>query len=102
GMAKPPNERDLLKGLMRNGAAKFEDLAAADGALTFDLERPVAAPAGPDAGRFEVMSPDVREEMPAMQHAALAKADPRYPFKMISRRVREVLNSAYREFPAIY
>jgi anaerobic selenocysteine-containing dehydrogenase len=103
GLDKPPGADQLHRILLRGAPATF-DMVAAHAGQPLDLPPAIVAPASADAGRFAVAPPDVVAELVEVR-AEWRPAEPQagtgFPFRLISRRLREVSNSMYHELPAI-
>ena len=104
GLVAPPTAEQLHRILLRDAPASF-DMVEAHAGQPLDLPPAIVAPASADAGRFAVAPPDVVAELAAVraewQPTTAVVESTRYPFRLISRRLREVSNSMYHELPAI-
>ncbi len=97
-MATPPTSDEILALLTRNGQVSFEEIKAHDGAAIFDIRQTVEAADPETAGRFQIMPPDVAEEMAEIaaepnepQH--YWRDGKRFSHTLASRRMREVYNT---------
>jgi anaerobic selenocysteine-containing dehydrogenase len=95
-MERTPDPEDLMRYLCEHGDVSFDELRANPGGL-----RPARAPqyvkAAPDNGaRLELCPPDVEAELMAVLDEA---ADPRFKYSLVSRRILDAMNSAYRDSP---
>ena len=105
-MEKRPETRDVLRIIARQALISVDDLAAEPEPRIFDMPKSFVKPARDDAtGRFEVMPADVTGELAEVcaEGATVAgdeKAPP-YPLSLISRRMREVMNTVGMNLPMI-
>jgi anaerobic selenocysteine-containing dehydrogenase len=95
-----PTIDDLLTISARNGQVPFAEIKACEGGAIFNVpgQRIEAARAGSN-GRFQLFPQDV-----AAEFATMSAGDPaldEYPYRLIVRRMREVMNSFGREIPAV-
>ena len=98
-MSQPPTTRTLLRRCMGNSPISIEELEAAPGGKLFDVP-PVIAQAGriDPSLRFQLMPPDVAEE--CADALGNAVADACFPFRLVSRRMREFMNTVGMNWPA--
>ncbi|MGE0383298.1 MAG: molybdopterin-dependent oxidoreductase [Gammaproteobacteria bacterium] len=98
-MRRPPSMDDLHAILMRNGRVSFQAVRARRGEIV-DLPPVFVEAAADGGGRFAVAPEDVRAEL-----AQIAAAPPAvhvgFTHLLVSRRMREVSNTMYRDFAAI-
>ena len=100
-MENAPTTRDLIQILMKQSPVTVEELAAMpEGKIFEDLPDVVVQP-GSNAHRFEVMPGDVARDMCAMLEDDPGAIDAEFPFRLISRRMRESQNSYGRGLPAM-
>ena len=100
-MKNPPTTRDLIQILMKESPVTVEELAAMpEGKIFEDLPQVIVQP-GSGSHRFEVMPRDVESDMRAMFEDNPAAIDADFPFRLISRRMRESQNSYGRALPAM-
>jgi anaerobic selenocysteine-containing dehydrogenase len=98
-MAHCPNADDLLALSAAYGQIPFETVKARDGGAIFAVAPQVIEPARPNAGRFQLFPPDVAAEFAAM--ASASSEAPGYPYRLVVRRMREVMNSFGRHIPSV-
>jgi anaerobic selenocysteine-containing dehydrogenase len=105
-MERKPDPEDLFRLLFRNGNASFDEIKQHPRGHIFDIETYVE-PARPGAiGKFQVAPVDVeaeiakvaREDFGAQRYAPNGQP---FDLLLISRRMREVFNSAGRTSPEI-
>lgn len=97
-MAVPPTSRQLLKRSMQNSPISFETLEDTPGGCLFDVPPVIALPAENNpAHRFQLLPDDVATEL-ASSIAGEPRAD-RYPLRLVSRRMREVMNTLGMNWP---
>lgn len=100
-MTKEPTTRDLLGIVMRRSPITVEELALLpEGKYFQDLPAAVVQPANSDA-RFKLMSPDVQNDLEVLAAEDFETTDESFPFRLISRRMRETQNSFGRAFPGV-
>lgn len=106
-MANKPDDDYLLSLLFRNGPVSLEELKRHPSGKVFDHIPNLVQPAATDAsGRFEVAPPDVVAELAEVvaenpDNLPLALNGEPCDLLLISRRLREVFNSAGRTSPEI-
>jgi anaerobic selenocysteine-containing dehydrogenase len=94
----PPTSVQLLTRSMGNSPIRFEDLADAPAGRLFDVAPVIAQPGGDDpALRFQILPDDVAAEL-ANSIAGDIGAD-LYPMRLVSRRMREVMNTLGMNWP---
>ncbi|MFC4594720.1 molybdopterin-containing oxidoreductase family protein [Sphingobium tyrosinilyticum] len=87
---------DMIRWLADGGRGSFEALKARPGGIHFKEAEAVVQPACADDGaRLDLCPPDVAAELAVVRTARDEIAG--YPFRLISRRLIEVMNSAYTE-----
>jgi anaerobic selenocysteine-containing dehydrogenase len=99
-----PTDEELLAARADGGYVDYADvLGRPHGHVFADVAAPVVeAPAADASGRFELLAPDVAEEL-ASALAALAD-DPGpadRPFRLVVRRAKETMNSLGRRLPGL-
>jgi len=101
-MTRPPTSDQLHALVLRQARVPFETTREHAGKL-LDLPPVVVEPPGPDSvGRFCVAPADVQAELAAVaEEGAAGAARGSYDFRLTSRRLREVSNSMYHDFPAV-
>jgi anaerobic selenocysteine-containing dehydrogenase len=105
-METAPTTRELLYVLTRQSQVPLDEIIAHPGGKVFDVEPQFVAPADATAGRFEVAPDDIVAEMQEVlgepvQHGAYAEGGRVFTHRLAVRRMREVINSAVRDAPAI-
>mgnify|MGYP001066120794 CR=1 FL=1 len=99
-MAAPPSPDAMHEILCRHSRLSFPELRQAAGTLVAMDPAPVEA--APDSHtRFAVAPPDVIAEIAEVRAEAPPRIDTRFTHRLVSRRLREVSNSTYQDFPAI-
>lgn len=98
-MEKTPSTEELIEMVIAGGPLSLDHLKAHPGG-TFVNVPPTIVQAGNNdpAARFEVAPDDVVEELEAYRIEGRGSAE--YPYRLISRRTREMLNSTGLNFPA--
>ncbi len=103
-MEQAPSDDDFLAIMARNSSIPFEELKRTSvGGRIYDLPAKIVAAASDSGGRFAVMPDDVAEELRAFT-ASTPVAEKvgnggDFDLRMISRRIREVSNTSYHDFP---
>ncbi|SEH19235.1 Anaerobic selenocysteine-containing dehydrogenase [Sphingopyxis sp. YR583] len=101
-MVEAPTTRDLIALVMRHSPISIDELASfPDGKIFEGLPDAVVQPGETGTKRFTVMPPDVATDMAEMLADDPARLDADFPFRLISRRMRESQNSFGRNFPAV-
>ena len=97
-MTVPPTSEQLLKRSMHNSPISFEALEDAPGGRMFDVPPVIAQPGRNDpALRFQLLPEDVASEL-VNSIEGDGEAD-RYPLRLVSRRMREVMNTLGMNWP---
>jgi anaerobic selenocysteine-containing dehydrogenase len=101
-MVKPPTSDRLLDLITKDAQLPLDEVRKHPGGVLYNPEEPafVEPPRPEAAGAFDVAPPVVRAEVAELA-AEPAALDFDFPFRMTVRRTREVMNSAYRDIPAI-
>lgn len=87
---------DMIRWLADGGRANYDELKANPGGVRFPEAEAVIQPAeGDDGARLDLCPPDVAAELVGVHQARDEVAG--YPFRLIPRRLIEVMNSAYTE-----
>lgn len=87
---------DIIRWLADGGRSSFDELKARPGGIHFkDAEAVVAPVDGDDGARLDLCPPDVADELAAVRSTLDEVAN--YPFRLIPRRLIEVMNSAYTQ-----
>ncbi len=87
---------DLIRWLADGGRSSYDELKANPGGIHFKNAQAIVAPAeGDDGARLDLCPPDVAGEIAAVR-ATQDEAEG-YPFRLIPRRLIEVMNSAYTQ-----
>ncbi|MES2258484.1 MAG: molybdopterin-dependent oxidoreductase [Pseudomonadota bacterium] len=94
-MQAAPNTEQLFDILTRSARVPLDQLRAAPGGIAPDLPPQLVAPARDESGRFELLAHDVAAELSAV-HAATGDTQD-FPFRLCSRRMRDVMNSAFQQ-----
>lgn len=101
-MVTAPTTRDLISLVMRNSPVSLDELEASPEGRIFDeLPEAIVQPGKVGEKRFQVMPWDVEVDMSDMQTDDPALTDATFPFRLISRRMRESQNSFGRNFPSV-
>jgi anaerobic selenocysteine-containing dehydrogenase len=106
-METAPTTDELLANMLRDAQVPLAEIRRHPRGAVFALEPAVVAPARPEraGNRFEVAPPDVFAELaevaaePARQRPQ--RAGQAFRFLLSSRRVRDVMNTTYRQLPVI-
>ena len=100
-METAPSAEDLLAGLASRGAVTLEELKRHPGGKVFEVAAAFVQP-GRDghAGRLEACPPDVAAALAELERDT-GLADPAYPFRLIVRRTREMMNTLGKDMAAI-
>jgi anaerobic selenocysteine-containing dehydrogenase len=103
-MDTPPEPDALLELMLRGAAVTLDELKTYPRGHVFDVPPLYVLPTRPDAGRFQVAPADVIDEIGQLlaEHAAEAATPSPFPFLLTTRRIREAMNSTYRDLPAIH
>ena len=98
---QPPTDEQLHALVLRGAMTPFETMKAQRGEL-IDLPPEIVQPARAEAdGRFEVAPADVLAELAAVRGESEPASDDDFPYRLVARRMREVSNSMYHDFPAV-
>lgn len=104
-MDRAPTTRDILRIVAKNAAITVDALAAEREPRIFDLPGNVVKPArSSNDARFQVMPDDVEAELGELLQESRPDAEWRsrlFPFMLISRRMREVMNTTGINLPSI-
>jgi anaerobic selenocysteine-containing dehydrogenase len=102
-MAAPPTSDHLLDLITKDAQLPLDEVRKHPGGVVYNRGEPafVEAPRPDATGAFDVAPPDVRADIAALAAEPLEARDPEFPFRLTVRRTREVMNSAYRDIPAI-
>ena len=93
-----PTTDGLLARAARHAPVSFEEIQRHPRGLVVDPRPQIAEPAEPGwEGRFTVMPDDVQGEI-ALASAEIVD-DPRFPYRLAVRRLRETFNSVGRDLP---
>lgn len=100
-MNRPLTPEGVLEPLLKHSRVSFADLLEQPDGILLDLEEYVLpAREGADR-RFDVMPEDIADEL-VLALRRLAKApDPKFPFLLTVRRMREVVNTTGHDLPAV-
>ncbi len=97
-MNRTPSSEDLLEQIIAGGPLSLDHLKRHPRGTFIDVPPTVVQPGSDDpAARFEVAPADVVEELAAIRAEPVASDD--YPYRLISRRMRELLNTVGMNFP---
>lgn len=101
-MVTGPTTRALIARVMRHSPITIDALEQLpDGKIFEDLPVVIVQAGEGGAAKFEVMPADVADDMAAMLADDPSVLDAEFPFRLISRRMRESQNSFGRNFPAV-
>ncbi|MDF7774764.1 molybdopterin-dependent oxidoreductase [Sphingomonas sp. AOB5] len=98
-MGACPSGADLLAITAAHSQIPFAEIKAREGGAIWPVQPQIVEPARPGAGRFQLLPPDVAEEFAEMARGE--PVDPAYPFRLVVRRMREVMNSFGRHIPSV-
>jgi anaerobic selenocysteine-containing dehydrogenase len=94
---QPLTAHQVWEMLLKGSPVPLEQVRQAEEGRVFERPRTVVQPRPDDwTGRLDIGSPVMMAELRAIAEAPPAEHDP-YPFRVISRRMRDVLNSAWHE-----
>lgn len=98
-MDRAPTTEDLIERVIAGGPLSLAHLKAHPRGTFVDVP-PTIVQSGRDdpAARFEIAPDDVVQELEAYRELHKVSAD--YPYRLISRRIREMLNTTGFNFPA--
>ena len=104
-MENAPTTRDILRIVAKDAAMTIDELAAESAPRIFDLPKSFVKPAGDSSdARFQLMPDDVDAELGQVFAETQSDADrsgEEFPLKLISRRMREVMNTTGINLPSI-
>lgn len=102
-MEEAPTSRDLLELYTIGSRIALDEVAAHPSGLRLDLRGAVVDPPADDDARFDVMPSDVEAELLDYLRADGRAADDaaEYPYRLISRRMRDLFNSTGMQLSAI-
>jgi anaerobic selenocysteine-containing dehydrogenase len=106
-MVDAPSTEDILNVLLKGGAVTIDELKNYPNGKLFEVEPQYVLPARPGAdARFVVAPSDIREELAEVAAEPVAPQQWEYEgvvytHRLAVRRVREVMNSMYRDLPAV-
>ena len=102
-METPPDTDELLSRMLAGAAVTLSDLKQYPRGKVFEAEPLLVSAGRPTGARFAVMPDDVAAEVAGMLADYRKRNDDvgRFPFRMTTRRVRELMNSSYRDLPSI-
>ena len=101
-MQHAPTADELLAMLASRGPVSLEDLKQHPGGKVFDVAaQAVQPPREGQAGRLEVCPPDVAEELAELERETDAPAGADYPYLLIVRRTRELMNTLGKDVEGI-
>ncbi|HJS10531.1 molybdopterin-containing oxidoreductase family protein [Sphingopyxis sp.] len=101
-METAPTTRDLIALVMRHSPISIDELEALpDGKIFSDFPDAIVQQGDIGEKRFEVMPADVLADMAEMRADDPSLLDAEFPFRLVSRRMRESQNSYGRNFPAV-
>lgn len=87
---------NMIRWLADGGRGSFDELRAHPGGIHFKEAETVVQPAAEDNGaRLDLCPPDVAAELAAVRESKDEVAN--YPYRLIPRRLIEVMNSAYTQ-----
>lgn len=97
-MEVTPSTEALIEQIIADGPLSLDHLKQHPRGTFIDVPPTVVQPGGDDpAARFEVAPADVIEELAAVRAERVATSE--YPYRLISRRMREMLNTVGQNFP---
>lgn len=91
-METPPEHEDLIATVTRQARVPLSEVKRFPAGKIFTHDVRVG-PGRPEAGLFEVAPPDVVSELAEVRAAASCVSSIAYPFQLISRRMRDTMNS---------
>jgi anaerobic selenocysteine-containing dehydrogenase len=100
-MDRRPTNEEIIAHIVEGAQVPFETIRAMRKGAVVDVPPQTVQPARDGAGRFEVAPADVRSEIAEVFAESAAASGPREDFLLISRRMRHVCNSMYRNIPSI-
>lgn len=97
-MARTPSSEELIEKIIADGPLSLDHLKKHPRGTFIDVPPAVVQPGTDDpAARFEVAPADVVHELDAVRAEPVASQE--YPYRLISRRMRELLNTVGMNFP---
>lgn len=100
-MAVRPSRDEMIALLSRHSEVPLEEVHEHPHGKVFDLPPQIVQPAqSPPTGRFQVAPSDIVSELADVVAETDGKAED-YPFRLISRRMREVMNTTFRNLPMV-
>jgi len=103
-MVNKPSSDELLAMLAANGPVPYEEVRSNAHGKFYEVEPQVVLPPRPEAtARLEVMPADVAADLDSLARANASDIGPGTPFThhLVSRRVRETVNTLGRELTAV-
>lgn len=105
-MAQAPSTRELLEIMAAGSQIPLTEIAGQPAGKVFPVEPQFVAAPDERTGRFELAPNDVQAELQAVarepvQHGAYLEDGQRFTHLLCVRRLRDVINSAMRDAPAI-
>lgn len=100
-MDRRPTNEEIIAHIVEGAQVPFETIRTLRKGAVVDVPPDAVQPARPGAGRFEVAPPDVQGEIAEVRSEGVATASSPEDFLLISRRMRHVCNSMYRNIPSI-
>jgi anaerobic selenocysteine-containing dehydrogenase len=97
-MNKPPVREDLIEWMLDQSPISLQELKANPHGLTREVDARVRSPGHDDGVRLDLCPTDVAEEISAVAEELETGCQGDH-FLLISRRVREVINTAFHENP---
>lgn len=91
---EPPDPEELCRFLANDSAVPFDEIKANPSGVRPDLEPRYVQPGPDNGGRLELCPPDVAGEL---ETVAREEPEEGFAFRLISRRILQALNGAYRE-----
>ncbi len=94
---QPMTSHEVWAMLLRGSPTPFEEVRRTSGGAVFDRPATVVQPK-PEGWttRLQIGAPEMMAELAAIAAEATSSIDP-YPFRLISRRMRDVLNSSWHD-----
>jgi len=101
-MSRRPTSEEMLELIYRDGVVPFAEVKAHKGGAMFDREV-VVGPRSPECtARLQLGAPTMMEELAEVfaEYTPDRQGEP-FPFRLVSRRLIHVYNSAHREMPEL-
>lgn len=93
----PLSPHDVWRMLLKGSPVPFDEVVTAEDGRIFDRPKVVVQPRPPGwAGRLDIGAPEMIDELASIAAGGDGAADG-YPYRVISRRMRDVLNSCWHE-----